>query len=290
MSDLPIILLKDYGRLANRLMTFTNLAALSADTRRPVINLSFSPYAGYFAGTAGIEPACYPSGAAKTFRGVLKSLGLERARRFFYSEKWCRRTSVIAQTFAAEDHEEIRSGHPLVAALRGSRRLAIWKAWNLYLAPLVEKHADGLRSYFQLAPAWQANLEKWRLAQPKADFVVGVHVRRGDYAAYQGGRHFFDPELYIRKMRELRRLFERQVLFLVCSDEPFDLSACEGLNVIRGPGHEVLDLFALAGCQRIFGPPSTYSAWASWYGRVPLWHLAADESARLGSFRVHCFE
>ena len=38
-------------------------------------------------------------------------------------------------------------------------------------------------------------------------------------------------------------------------------------------GSSVGDLYALARCDYIFGPVSTFSQWASFYGDKPLFHL-----------------
>jgi len=35
----------------------------------------------------------------------------------------------------------------------------------------------------------------------------------------------------------------------------------------------VEDLYALAECDYIIGPPSTYTLWASFYGDTPLWFM-----------------
>jgi hypothetical protein len=59
------------------------------------------------------------------------------------------------------------------------------------------------------------------------------------------------------------------VSFLVCSDAPVPPAAFVGLDVLYGNGHELEDLYALAACDRLLGPRSTYSKWASFYGAVP---------------------
>jgi hypothetical protein len=35
----------------------------------------------------------------------------------------------------------------------------------------------------------------------------------------------------------------------------------------------VEDLYAFAGCDLLVGPPSTFTAWAAFYGEVPLLHV-----------------
>lgn len=37
-----------------------------------------------------------------------------------------------------------------------------------------------------------------------------------------------------------------------------------------GLGHFIEDMYTLAECDYIFGPPSTYTMWASFYGKRPL--------------------
>jgi hypothetical protein len=60
------------------------------------------------------------------------------------------------------------------------------------------------------------------------------------------------------------------VAFLVCSNEPVaPLLSLEGLKVFEGPGTAIGDLYALAGCDKLMGPPSTFSLWASYWGGRP---------------------
>jgi hypothetical protein len=66
---------------------------------------------------------------------------------------------------------------------------------------------------------------------------------------------------------------DRRLRFLICSDEAIDLALFTGLNVIAGTGDVVQDLYALADCDLICGPPSTFNMWASFYGRVPRYEL-----------------
>jgi hypothetical protein len=44
-----------------------------------------------------------------------------------------------------------------------------------------------------------------------------------------------------------------------------------------GPGSVVGDLYALARCDYIMGPPSTYTQWASFYGNRPMLCLESKD-------------
>jgi hypothetical protein len=102
------------------------------------------------------------------------------------------------------------------------------------------------------------------------EFVLGVHVRRGDYRTYAGGRLLFgDPEYAVLVRGLLERLGKRDAGVMVCSNEPVDLAAYAGLNAFAGPGGAYEDLCALSMTDMLVGPPSTFSGWASFVGGIP---------------------
>jgi hypothetical protein len=89
-------------------------------------------------------------------------------------------------------------------------------------------------------------------------------------------------------MQEFAAQFpERKVAFFVCSDEPRNADEFPGLLVGLGAGSAMGDLHALARCDYIFGPQSTYTQWASFYGNKPLLLLKdATDRLELEKFRV----
>lgn len=107
-----------------------------------------------------------------------------------------------------------------------------------------------------------------------ADIVVGVHIRRGDYATWHNGRFFYELEDYHRFMISIKQLYhDRRVSFFISSNEDFPLDifeGCECRRFGREPSGAILDLYTLSLCDRIIGPFSSYSRWASFIGEVPL--------------------
>jgi hypothetical protein len=65
----------------------------------------------------------------------------------------------------------------------------------------------------------------------------------------------------------------RLVRFLLVSDEAIDGAHFQGLEIMVGLGDVVGDLYSLAACDYLIGPPSTFSIWAAWYGDIPLYHV-----------------
>jgi hypothetical protein len=122
-----------------------------------------------------------------------------------------------------------------------------------------------------------------------ADIVVGVHIRRGDYATWNDGRFFYELADYHRFMLRVQQLYAGQrVAFFISSNEDFTLDQFTGCNCRRF-GRElsgaVLDLHTLSCCDRIIGPFSSYSRWASFIGQVPLCFLECrDQSFTPESF------
>jgi hypothetical protein len=78
-----------------------------------------------------------------------------------------------------------------------------------------------------------------------------------------------------------------RVGFLVCSDEARNPAEFPGLNVRFAAASPVEDLYALAGCDYVMGPVSSFSQWSSFVGGTPLFQFrSADSQPRLDEFRV----
>lgn len=110
-----------------------------------------------------------------------------------------------------------------------------------------------------------------------SDIVIGVHIRRGDYATWNDGRFFYELEEYHQFMLRIKEFFkDRRVSFFISSNEDFTLDIfrdCECRRFGKEPSGAILDLYTLSLCDRIIGPFSSYSRWASFIGGVPICFL-----------------
>lgn len=115
----------------------------------------------------------------------------------------------------------------------------------------------------------------------KSDIVVGVHVRRGDYAIWNNGRFFYELEDYHKFMIHIKKTYNnKRVSFFICSNEDFSIDIfknCECQKFEKEPSGAILDLYTLSLCDRIIGPFSSYSRWASFIGETPLCFLETKE-------------
>lgn len=110
-----------------------------------------------------------------------------------------------------------------------------------------------------------------------ADFVVGVHIRRGDYATWNNGQFYYELEDYHQFMCRIQQLYlDKHIAFFISSNEDFSLdifSDCNSRRFDEEPSGAILDLYTLSLCDCIIGPFSSYSRWASFIGDVPLCFL-----------------
>lgn len=104
--------------------------------------------------------------------------------------------------------------------------------------------------------------------------IVGVHIRRGDYAEFLNGVYYYDDSTYINYMRQIELNLSQngqKVSFLICSNDLIKLSNFDHLNIFIIPDATAIeDIYALSLCNYIIGPPSTFSMWASYIGKTPL--------------------
>ena len=109
------------------------------------------------------------------------------------------------------------------------------------------------------------------------DVLIGVHIRGGDYKRFEGGKWYYSPEQYYDKIKEIAslKIFEgRKIAFVICTNEKnISLPGTDRFSVFNEERHFTEDMYLLAKCDYIIGPPSTFSMWASFYGAVPLYMM-----------------
>jgi len=154
--------------------------------------------------------------------------------------------------------------------------LGFKKGWNTmddtrYLAQTKKELQHTFRPREEIMLKAEAMLAHIR---QQADLVVGVHIRHGDYKTFFDGRYYYSLEEFHQFMLRIQALYNHQrVAFFISSNEDFDVNIFKGCQCCRHgkmPSGDILDLYTLSLCDRILGPWSTYSRWASFIGEVPL--------------------
>lgn len=287
-----LVIARRTGRLANRLILFSNVIAFAEERGYRVINPAFQSYSHLFEGTRDDMLLCpYPRPAREgrcLGPGRVACESLRRSRILYhltmhfsallgrvpFLRGWLVTVtpSVYGRAVELSDPEILaRFGHAKVVFLYG---------WEFRHSAGVERHAERIRRYFTpIRPHRSAIDGLVRRARAHYDLLIGMHVRRGDYRQYMGGRYFYPIEVYRRLMENIQSHFaDRRLGFLICSDERLGRKQFGDLPVCFGTDVPVEDLYGFARCDLLVGPPSTFTQWASFYGQVPLWWVA-DPSA-----------
>ncbi len=172
-----------------------------------------------------------------------------------------------------------------------SSRLLVPRGWRHRHAPsYIREQFKTIQHLFTPAPEVCAAVES-AFQQNNPALIIGIHIRRGDYANFKNGKYFFDDALYVSKMQALVEIFERegkQVTFFISSNEPVAAIFAANFHLIHMEGLQpITDLHALSCCDYILGPPSTFSQWASFMGNKPLQFIhSKDELISLEKFKV----
>jgi Glycosyl transferase family 11 len=288
------------GRLANRLALFANLIAFAEEHGHRLINFTFHSYAGLFEATRRDVFCRYPAATGPSWLDVIPGVGgaIRKTRILYHA---VRGLSVLNQKLPVFGNKVVTlregPGHQLVILLETSEiqaRIAdarvVFVYGFIFRAPAaMQKHAEKIRAYFRpIEKHERASRQAVDRLRQHADVVVGVHIRRGDYIGWARGKYFFPVSRYAAWMHELAGQFPgRKVSFLVCSNEPRTAREFPGLSVGFAAGSPVEDLYALAGCDYVMGPVSSFTQWASFYGGKPLLHLRdSKDPIERDKFRV----
>jgi len=287
------------GRLANRLIIFANFVALAEEQGHRLINFTFHTYSELFEGTRENIYCRYPRPRRRSWMDAIPGIAafLRQTRIPYHLTRYTALLNERCPVFGKKVvtlHElpgpqyTLLEGPEYQEEIRPARIVFVY-GWWLRSPDLVKKHGDKIRAYFRpiqkFETASRGAIEPLHRA---ADVVIGVHIRHGDYRGWKGGKYFFPATRYAAWMREIAAQFPgRRVAFLVCSDEPRSVDEFPGLTVGFGTDSPVSDIYALARCDYILGPKSTFSQWASFYGAVPLLQVCGTgDAAKLEHFRV----
>jgi len=121
-------------------------------------------------------------------------------------------------------------------------------------------------------------------AAPQRPLLLGLHIRRGDYRRWHGGRYFYTDAQYTAVVSRYTAQLPTPPLVIVCGNDP-DLDeatfrrALPSATVIFAKGNPAEDLYLLSRCDRLIGAPSTFTLVASMYRDVPLYWIEEPDKA-----------
>jgi hypothetical protein len=268
----------NYG-LCNRLFPFANLLACAIEHEFRLEHGAFSEFSDFFVGTMGQSIPC------ADYRP--ERIGLSEKDRnpsWYLLTRRVKRKVRLDQTISITSKQTFDlSGVAQLNRLRSSRTTQLVGLY--FFDPLsFPKHEQSVRAYFRPVPELQQEVDSIESdCRAGSDMLVGVHIRHGDYATFSNGHMFYSVEEYAELMHSIVALHPgKRISFLVCTNGDVKPSDFGTLRTRLAPGHVVVDLYALARCDLIVGPSSTYSEWASFYGKVPRYKFSKNDYVRNG--------
>ena len=255
-----IIISNRPGQLGNLIFIYANFLAYGLENSISVSNPSFYSYKNYFTFTSGFSFSknkifytfCY------YFARILFKLKIK---------------TTLITSLALNWSETVNLDH----APQLNSSLCFVQGWLFRSDKLVLKHKKKIVAFFTPAEKFKNQLTSFFSQFNKNEFLIGIHIRLGDYKTFENGKYHYSTDDYLNAIKQLALLFkDRDPHFIVCSNEKVNLNTEEiqELKITYGPGHELLDMYCLASCHHIAGPPSTYTMWASFYGNVPLYVIS----------------
>lgn len=157
---------------------------------------------------------------------------------------------------------------------------AVVEGWWLRHYDLFLKYRREITQMFAFTPAHPDALPRAGGAEDEA--WLALHVRRGDYATWNGGRYCFSDSQYLQAVRRFAALLPRgrRLCVAVFTNDPSaDRQALrQGIEALGARAHfpdgtAVEDLEAMSQADYIIGPPSTFSLVAAMYRDLPLYWI-----------------
>lgn len=265
------------GQLGNQLFEFSTFIANALANDSKLTNLFFTDYEEYFIGPS-IQNKL-PSIRTSLGNSLLNKLARKLLR------------SPLIHRLATIFNLMVRgNGEPFDIHMIDSRGFVFLKsgAWftdfkNFY------KYELEIKTYFTPISKYANNITTFiDSCRSNHEILIGVHIRSGDYRDFLGGKFYFEKEVYLDKIIQTAKLFpNKKLCFIICSNEIIDLSYFNPISVYSGLGHFIEDMYTLAQCDYILGPPSTYTMWASFYGNKPLLKIInSDQIIKMSDFKI----
>lgn len=189
--------------------------------------------------------------------------------------KWPQRVKIKGSVFWAVERDLVEKIRRIWKHFRVPRVVSFWDYRNEKGA---ERQAECLRAFFSPRVEVLADAPEFCKKYFTDEVVViGVHVRRGDYSNWQGGKYYYTDDVYNANMKTLEGEFQnkgKKVRFVIFSHEPINLqNFTVQSEVVLSDFNAVQDHWLMSKCDLIMGPPSTFSLWAAFIGKKLLAYI-----------------
>ena len=112
--------------------------------------------------------------------------------------------------------------------------------------------------------------------------TIAVHIRRGDYKEFEGGKYYYSDSDYIKWIADMYKQ-DKNISFILFSNEKIIIDHYSEYPCFITDSEVTVDLLIMSMCRQIIGPPSTFSLWANYTGDNILTVLSnKDQIVKIG--------
>ncbi len=278
------------GRLANQILNLAHLYAWFLENKSPADRLTvipFWPFVAHFENLKENKLATFPfpAEASLTVRALYK---VNQKMPGTFGRKALKTALLLSKRLPItkihfESTEVLTLDSPLWNQIASKKRVLLsgwpWRNWELF-----EKYENQIKQLFEPIDKYKNEAELFLQPLKKAyDVVISVMIRQSDYRTFAGGKYFFESQQYVTWLKQI--MLENPTLnigFVIASEEKQDENLFETIyhNVhfapatqtynAKGDAHYMVNQVIHSLCDYIISPPSTFTAWASFIGDVPL--------------------
>jgi hypothetical protein len=258
------------------------------------MNPAFHPWRRLFQGTRAGAVAFFPASQLPHIRWDGIEVLIQQlawacesiSQSSFSTSKWA---SIRINDSKEMAEETINLDAPAFIQWARKKHVIILNGYLFLADKSMQLHADKLKSYFlQLEGNTPKALQPVQQLRADNDIVIGVVIRHGGYDQWLNGKYYFTTESYIHWIREAVHAFKDQRIgFFLCSDREQDLSHLKGMSYRFRAGHDLENRAALATCDMLMSPPSSYSGWAACASKIPILILSSKaQTIRRDDFKM----
>lgn len=154
----------------------------------------------------------------------------------------------------------------------GCKRI-FFSGWLFRNPKGIVKFREEIIQYFRPVPSVE-NASKTFIDEirSKYGYVVGVHIRQGDYRTFKDGKYWIEQGRVrdiLNEFIKFKNLDLTQTCFAIASDGRIDQENFKGLNFKISTMGSIEDLFMLSKVDIIIGSDSSFGDFAAYYGNIP---------------------
>lgn len=172
------------------------------------------------------------------------------------------------------------------------KRMVVAEGWYARFPDLFLKYKKEIIALFCFLPSIENSINEKISALRDNSTKLGVHIRRGDYATWHGGKFLYTDEQYISIIQQFITLHADQKVDIFISGNDPNMDKDKFVKEIGtgclhfAEGNPGEDLCLLSKCDYLIGAPSTFTLVASMYHDTPLyWMIDVNQNLTESSFQ-----